>query len=241
MKKLAFLLSALIAAPCLAVEYAIPDATTGVSDPCALNYICLPDDTRQTFNIGSMSYPPNWLQTSTPAARAALGILNVATTSPPDPTQYNVTGQDVEMISGIPTQVWQTTPVTARQSSATALTAALAAGVTISCAPGATVCVPANAGTYTAPSATGSSANAAAQANITSIETSIAAGRGLPGGGSSFNYYDAAGVPHAFTVTQWAAFATALMNFSYALQGGYLDALAAGTVFVAPSNQIQLN
>ena len=56
-----------------------------------------------------------------------------------------------------------------------------------------------------------------AQANITAIVTGIAAGLGLPGGGSSFTYLDATGGPHAMTQTQFIALAQAIRGYVYAL------------------------
>lgn len=59
--------------------------------------------------------------------------------------------------------------------------------------------------------------DAAAQAQITSIAAAINAGLGLPGGGSTFNFPDAAGVQHAWPAAQFMDFAKAVMNYVYAL------------------------
>jgi hypothetical protein len=91
-------------------------------------------------------------------------------------------------------------------------------------------------GTYTVPVPNGPAQNAAAQANITAIETSIAAGRGLPGGGATFNYYDSSGAPHSFNATNWGNFATAVMNYSYTLQGWYLGGCSGSP----PSNALTI-
>ncbi len=90
--------------------------------------------------------------------------------------------------------------------------------------------------TYTTPVPNGPATNAAAQANITAIEASIGAGRGLPGGGSTFNYYDSSGASHAFDTTHWNEAATAFMNYSYALQDWYLGGCSGSS----PSNQITI-
>jgi hypothetical protein len=116
---------------------------------------------------------------------------------------------------------------------------ALAAPIAVSCASGSTVCVPSNTGTFTAPSITGQAANATAQANITSVETSIAAGRGLPGGGSSFAYFDPNGTSATFTQAQWNEFATSMMNYTYALQFAHSQA-NAGQTPTWPSSQLTL-
>ncbi len=54
-----------------------------------------------------------------------------------------------------------------------------------------------------------------AQKNISAIVTGIAAGLGLPGGGSTFQYLDANNQPHAFDSSHFTAFAAALRNFVY--------------------------
>lgn len=52
--------------------------------------------------------------------------------------------------------------------------------------------------------------DAQSQAQITGIATSIAAGRGLPGGGSTFLYQD-----HPFSSADWLNFATACEGWVY--------------------------
>lgn len=54
-----------------------------------------------------------------------------------------------------------------------------------------------------------------AQKNVSSVVTGIAAGLGLPGGGTTFQYLDAANIPHAFDTSHFTAFAAALRNFVY--------------------------
>jgi hypothetical protein len=53
--------------------------------------------------------------------------------------------------------------------------------------------------------------------NIIAVQTSINAGLGLPGGGSTFSYLDAAGAAHAFGATDFTHFATAIRDYVYAL------------------------
>ncbi|MFL9904228.1 hypothetical protein PQR71_39925 [Paraburkholderia fungorum] len=118
-------------------------------------------------------------------------------------------------------------------------TQALAAPVVVSCASGATVCVVSNTGSFTAPAIDGQTSNATTQGNITSVETAIAAGRGLPGGGSSFVYFDPNGTSATFNQAQWNEFATAMMNYGYALQLAHSQALAGQTP-TWPSNQLTL-
>lgn len=67
------------------------------------------------------------------------------------------------------------------------------------------------------------SVDTTAQANITAIVTGIAAGLGLPGGGTTFEYFDITGAPHNFTAAQFASLAAAIRNYVYAL-----DLYAAG-------------
>lgn len=116
---------------------------------------------------------------------------------------------------------------------------ALQTGVVVSCASGSSVCVSSNTGTFTAPAINGQSANATTQGNITSIETSIAAGRGLPGGGSSFAYFDPNGTSATFTQAQWNEFATSMMNYTYALQLAHSQA-NAGQTPTWPASQLTL-
>jgi len=55
----------------------------------------------------------------------------------------------------------------------------------------------------------------ASHARITTLANSIAAGRPLPGGGSTFNFADNTGTQHAFTSSEFLAFAHACDNFIY--------------------------
>ena len=94
---------------------------------------------------------------------------------------------------------------TAAQATVNAnVNAALAAGIAIT-----STSTPALNATYMT--------NAAAQAAVTSVITGIATGAGLPGGGATFIFLDASGVPHTVTQAQFIALATAIRNYIYAL------------------------
>ena len=240
LKKLTLLFALALPESAFATQYIIPDNGNPASD-CMAGYVCVDDGTSQTFSIGAMSFPPPFLKTATAAQLTSYGILPVMQTATPANQSCNMT---LQMVSGVPTQTWTNCTALPGPSAAeqvqTAYTAALSSSIVVTCATGATICTSSITGSYTTPSvANAPAANQSAQANINAIETSIAAGRGLPGGGTSFNYYDVSGSAHAFNVAQWGEFATALMNYSYALQSAYIVAQTSG-VFVAPSNAIQL-
>lgn len=55
----------------------------------------------------------------------------------------------------------------------------------------------------------------ATQGLITAIATAINAGLGLPGGGATFEWPDAAGTGHAWPAAQFTLFAKAVMNYLY--------------------------
>lgn len=78
------------------------------------------------------------------------------------------------------------------------------------------------------------------QANIVAIADGIANGKGLPGGGSTFNYPDASGAMHAFDAAQFTAMAAAFETFVYnfdqalsALVNGDAAAIPAASVTIA--------
>lgn len=64
----------------------------------------------------------------------------------------------------------------------------------------------------------------ASQSRITSVAASIAAGRGLPGGGSTFIYQG-----HAFTADQFLDFAEAAENYVYNLNEALAQMVLART------------
>ena len=79
----------------------------------------------------------------------------------------------------------------------------------------------------------------AAAVNISGIATSIANGLGLPGGGTTFNYRDSSGAPHAFDAAHFLPFAAAVRDFIYHCD----DALATiqnGGTATFPSNQVTI-
>ncbi|HTB47023.1 MAG TPA: hypothetical protein VK741_25625 [Acetobacteraceae bacterium] len=61
------------------------------------------------------------------------------------------------------------------------------------------------------------------QNQITGISAGVAAGKGLPGGGSTFFWQDVTGAPHAFTAAAFTDFASALESYVY----NYTQALGA--------------
>jgi hypothetical protein len=67
-----------------------------------------------------------------------------------------------------------------------------------------------------------------AVANISAVEASIAAGKGLPGGGSTFIYFGASG-PHNFNVTDFQNLAVAIRDYVYLLSVALLTAESGGT------------
>jgi hypothetical protein len=82
--------------------------------------------------------------------------------------------------------------------------AALAAGIAI-----VSTATPALAGTY--------AISDAQQSKITGITAGINSGKGLPGGGTTFNYPDAAGAMHPFGAADFLNFAKAIEDYVYAL------------------------
>jgi hypothetical protein len=73
------------------------------------------------------------------------------------------------------------------------------------------------------------------QQRITSIATSIAAGRGLPGGGSTFNYQG-----HTFNADQFLDFATAAENWVYAV-GQALGSIVLNSSGSMPSQPVTIS
>ncbi|NPT57375.1 hypothetical protein [Paraburkholderia elongata] len=56
------------------------------------------------------------------------------------------------------------------------------------------------------------------QMDIIAIETSLNAGKGFPGGATTFNYPDASGAMHAFSQSNFTNFAAAVRDYVYALK-----------------------
>jgi hypothetical protein len=71
--------------------------------------------------------------------------------------------------------------------------------------------------------------------NIIAVQTSINAGLGIPGGGTTFNYLDASNTPHAFTAANFTAFATAIRDYVYAL-----TQVASGAVADLPATPLTI-
>lgn len=83
--------------------------------------------------------------------------------------------------------------------------AALAAGLAI-----VSTGTPALNGTYTV--------DQLSQSDIIAIETSLNAGKGFPGGATTFNYPDAAGAFHGFSEANFTNFAAAVRDYVYGLK-----------------------
>lgn len=103
------------------------------------------------------------------------------------------------------------------ETTAQKATALLAAGLTIT-----STGAPALNATY--------ACDALSQADIVAIETSLNAGKGFPGGATTFNYPDVTGSMHAFTETDFSDFAAAVRDFVYACKS-----VAAGASATLPS------
>ncbi len=60
--------------------------------------------------------------------------------------------------------------------------------------------------------------DAVAQAQLSALSTGIAAGKPLPGGGTTFNYPDMSRAMHAFSAADFLNFATAIEGFLYSFE-----------------------
>lgn len=69
------------------------------------------------------------------------------------------------------------------------------------------------------------------QMDIIAIETSINAGKGFPGGATTFSYADIAGVVHSFTEANFTDFAATVRDYVYALKS-----VIAGASTTLPSS-----
>lgn len=83
--------------------------------------------------------------------------------------------------------------------------AALGSGLTI-----ASTATPSLNGTY--------AIDQLSQMDIIAIETSLNAGKGFPGGATTFDYADMAGTFHSFTQANFTDFAAAVRDYVYALK-----------------------
>jgi hypothetical protein len=74
------------------------------------------------------------------------------------------------------------------------------------------------------------------QMDIIAIETSLNAGKGFPGGATTFNYPDVTGVMHSFTEANFTDFAAAVRDYVYALKSviaGSSSTLPAASTTIA--------
>jgi len=74
------------------------------------------------------------------------------------------------------------------------------------------------------------------QMDIIAIETSISAGKGFPGGATTFNYPDVTGTMHSFTEANFTDFAAAVRDYVYALKSviaGASTSLPAASTTIA--------
>ncbi|MFL9907360.1 hypothetical protein [Paraburkholderia sp. RL17-337-BIB-A] len=117
-------------------------------------------------------------------------------------------------------------PPTAAQIAAQALIqsaqTAMAAGISI-----VSTGTPALNGTY--------ACDQLSQMDIIAIETSLNAGKGFPGGATTFNYPDVTGVMHSFTEADFTNFAAAVRDFVYGCKS-----VIAGASTTLPSSAVTI-
>ncbi len=77
----------------------------------------------------------------------------------------------------------------------------------------------------------------ATQTKIAGVVAGLAAG--IPGGGSTFNWPDASGTPHAFTAANFTEFCTALKDYAYSYTQA-LGALLAGGSASLPAQPVTI-
>ena len=216
-KRLSLILS-LVVFPALAQTYAVPDNGNPTND-CVTGYVCIPATTQQTFSIGQMSFPPPWLQYATDAMRAQYGILTVVNTAAPT-GNFGSVSNSIQMVNGVPTQVWTTTAApspTPQQQYNTALSA----GLTISCAASATVCTSGLAGTY--------AVDQTAQNRIQAENLSFLVNSTFTNGQVTRTWLDISGNQHAFTIPQFKELSTAIGQYVDSLYQAMATAQSGGT------------
>ncbi len=71
------------------------------------------------------------------------------------------------------------------------------------------------------------------QMDIIAIETGLNAGKGFPGGASTFSYPDMSGVMHPFSEAQFANFAASVRDYVYAL-----NSVVAGASTTLPPSSV---
>jgi len=78
--------------------------------------------------------------------------------------------------------------------------------------------------------------DALSQADIVAVETSLNAGKGFPGGATTFSYPDVSGTLHSFSEASFTDFAAAVRDFVYACKSyaaGQTTTLPAATATIA--------
>ena len=131
---------------------------------------------------------------------AALVWIDVTNASPQPQQNWTYDG------STFKAPVASSAPTTAQQAASM-----LAAGLQIN-----STSTPAIDGTY--------AVDQLSQMDIIAIETSLSAGKGFPGGVTTFNYPDASGVMHAFSQANFTDFAAAVRDFVYTLKSVMAEA-----------------
>ena len=198
------------------VEYAIPGGTIATGEqPCIEGYICLHSVTPQTFGIGSLSFPPPFLQIATPAQLAALNIIPVVETPQPGQATQNILGHSMQLINGVPTIVWTTAPFSAAQIAQNFFNSAISAGITITSAS-----TPALNGTYGVDPGT--------RSNAQGLVFNYVNRGGFPHGASTYQYADINGGFHAVTLAQLQAIVNAGEDYVSDLGQALLTAQAGG-------------
>jgi hypothetical protein len=82
--------------------------------------------------------------------------------------------------------------------------------------------------------------DAASQATISSLSTGIAAGKPLPGGGTTFNYPDVSNTMHAFTSANFLDFSASIEGFVYSFEQGLLGLLNGVAGAALPSTSLTI-
>jgi hypothetical protein len=133
---------------------------------------------------------------------SAYSLIDVTPFVTPD-GQENIGAPSYTVVDGAVIETYATQPIPA-PSLYQVFAAALASGISVT-----STSTPTLNGTY--------GCTPSDQANITSIMTGIAAGAGVPGGGSTFYWLDASGAPHEFTAAQFLDLSKAIRDYVYAL------------------------
>jgi hypothetical protein len=132
------------------------------------------------------------------------GILTLSVTEPEWLTCISNPGWTVEngaLVAPVPPTAAQIATQMLIQSAQSALSAGLSVASTSTAALNGTYAV-----------------DQLSQMDVIAIETSLNAGKGFPGGVTTFNYPDVGGVMHAFTEANFTDFAAAVRDYVYALK-----------------------